>query len=404
MKKILLIGCIAAGLHSTGWTVDTRRQQISSIPSPATSAPSIPAQTPRAPSTSGQPAATPAAAAPADERYTVGVEDVLEVVVLRPEKMEQVVTVGPDGSISLPYVGSVPVKGKRLNQIRDNVQRLLASGYMKYPEVAVSLKESRSRKFFISGEVLKPGSYPMDDSMTAIKAVSLAGGFAKSGTFGRGKILRPEAGGQTRTIPFDFSPSGTGKNNGANIRVQSGDTIVVLEDKFFVYGAVAKPGTYPIENNTSVMKAISLVGGFSKNGPSSHVKVLRPKANRGDYETIVVNVKGILDGSDERTNILIEPDDTIVVTEDKFNVYGAIAKPGTYDIEENTTVLKAIAMVGGFTKFGSSSRVKILRPRLDGKGYESIKVNIKGIMNGNDPEADVLLKAGDTVVVSEGIF
>ena len=87
----------------------------------------------------------------------------------------------------------------------------------------------------------------------------------------------------------------------------------------------------------------------------------------------------------------------------KFYVYGEVNKPGTYPLEENATVLKAISMAGGFSKFGSSSRVKVLRERKDKPGYVPIKVNINDIMQGK-AEEDILLLPGDIVVVSEGVF
>ena len=60
-------------------------------------------------------------------------------------------------------------------------------------------------------------------------------------------------------------------------------------------------------------------------------------------------------------------------------------------------------MAGGFTKYGSSSRVKVLRPKKGGPGYDNIKINIADLMEGK-PEADILIKPGDIVVVSEGVF
>jgi polysaccharide export outer membrane protein len=67
------------------------------------------------------------------------------------------------------------------------------------------------------------------------------------------------------------------------------------------------------------------------------------------------------------------------------------------------TVLKALTLVGGFTKWGSSSRVKILRPEKDNTGYETIKVNINDVIDG-DATADIILEPGDIVVILKGIF
>ncbi len=87
----------------------------------------------------------------------------------------------------------------------------------------------------------------------------------------------------------------------------------------------------------------------------------------------------------------------------KFFVYGAVMRPGEYDMVEKTTVLRAISMAGGFTRFGSSSRVKVLRARKEASGYESIKINIKAVMDG-DSQEDLPIETGDIIVTSEGIF
>lgn len=87
----------------------------------------------------------------------------------------------------------------------------------------------------------------------------------------------------------------------------------------------------------------------------------------------------------------------------QFFVYGAVNRPGQFDLAERMTVLRAISMAGGFTKFGSSSRVKVLRAMKNGPGYESIKINIKAVMDG-DSQADLPIENGDIIVISEGVF
>ena len=87
----------------------------------------------------------------------------------------------------------------------------------------------------------------------------------------------------------------------------------------------------------------------------------------------------------------------------KFFVYGEVSTPGAYPLDPNMTVFKAISVAGGLTKFGSSSKVKVLRPKKDGPGNEMIRVDIKAIMKGSN-EADMLLRPGDVVIVSEGMF
>ncbi len=252
-----------------------------------------------------------------NSEYTVGVDDVLEINILQPEKLTTTAAVSSDGSVSFPYIGNVPVKGLSLSKIQNEIQSRLSDGYMKYPLVTVLLKESRSRKFF-------------------------------------------------------------------------------------VYGDVTKPGAYLMESDTTVLKAISIAGGFTKHGSSSRVKLLRPKKNGVGYETIEVNIRAVMQGSAD-ADIILNPADTVIVSESKFYVYGEVNKPGVYPMEEDITVLKAIAIAGGFTKYGSSSRVKLLRPKENGVGYETRKINIKEIMDGSS-DTDIILKPGDTIVVFEGLI
>ena len=122
--------------------------------------------------------------------YTLGIDDVVQINILQPEELSTAVTVAPDGSISFPYIGNVRVKGLTLTQTQEEIQTRLADGYMKYPLISVALKASRSRKFFVYGEVIKPGTYPIEENVTVLRAISMAGGFTKYGSSNRVKVLR----------------------------------------------------------------------------------------------------------------------------------------------------------------------------------------------------------------------
>jgi len=164
--------------------------------------------------------------------YTVGVGDILEVNIIQPEKMNTRVTVSPGGDISVPYIGSVYVKGRTISSAQNLIQQKLASGYLKYPVVTVSLVESRSRSFTISGEVIKPGNYPILENTTVLKAISIAGGFTKFGSSSRVKILRPRKdrpGYMSIKVDLEAVMDGDAK---ADIVIESGDIIVVSEGVF----------------------------------------------------------------------------------------------------------------------------------------------------------------------------
>lgn len=168
----------------------------------------------------------------AQDQYTVGVDDILEISVLQPDELLRVVNVAPDGTVTFPYIGTVRVKGLTIPQIQEKVQAALADGYMKHPVVLVSLQESRSRKFFVYGEVAKPGTYAIAENTTVLRAISMAGGFTKFGSSSRVKVLRPkenEPGYETIKIDINKVMNGDSEKD---ILLKAGDMVVVSEGVF----------------------------------------------------------------------------------------------------------------------------------------------------------------------------
>lgn len=164
--------------------------------------------------------------------YALGIDDVVDIHVLQPEKLGVTVTVSPDGSVNFPYIGMVRARGLTLTQLQEEIRRRLSDGYMKYPVVSVSLRETRSKKFFVYGEVLKPGTYLLDENTTVIKAISMAGGFTKFGSSSRVRVLRPkpdDAGYDSMRVNIGAAMSGDSK---ADVVLRSGDIVVVSEGVF----------------------------------------------------------------------------------------------------------------------------------------------------------------------------
>ncbi len=164
--------------------------------------------------------------------YRVGVGDILEISVLQPEPIMNLSPVASDGTITFPYIGNVSVKGMLLGDVQNDIQARLADGYMKYPVVSVTLKESRSRKFFVYGEVARPGTYPIDDNTTVLKAISIAGGITKFGSTSRVKILRPykdKAGYESIKVNMDAAMKGSADSD---LLIQPEDIVVVTEGLF----------------------------------------------------------------------------------------------------------------------------------------------------------------------------
>lgn len=167
-----------------------------------------------------------------NDAYKVGVDDVLEISIIQPETYMTSVTVAPDGRISFPYVGTVYVKGRTLDEIKDSLESALSDGYMEYPVLTVFLKESLSRKFFVYGEVIKPGTYRLHESTTVLKAITIAGGFTRFGSSSKVKILREKEDGPGYENFLVNIKDVMNGDDSKDIILQPNDIVVVSEGVF----------------------------------------------------------------------------------------------------------------------------------------------------------------------------
>src|SRR5687768_3386413 len=90
------------------------------------------------------------------EDYKIGPEDVLEVLVWKNESLSKVVTVRPDGKISLPLIGDVQTAGQTAEQVREAITEKLTPYYKEPPQVSLIVKEVNSYVIYVMGEVQRP--------------------------------------------------------------------------------------------------------------------------------------------------------------------------------------------------------------------------------------------------------
>jgi polysaccharide biosynthesis/export protein len=160
-----------------------------------------------------------------DPDYKIGPQDMLRIDVWKEPDISRVVPVRPDGKITLPLVNDVQASGLTPTQLAAKI----AEGLKKYitsPQVTVGVTEINSRRIFVSGEVARPGAFPLLPNMTVLQALSSAGGFTQFAREKKIYILRMENGRQVKH-PFNYKDAISGKNVEQNILLEGGDIIVV---------------------------------------------------------------------------------------------------------------------------------------------------------------------------------
>lgn len=159
---------------------------------------------------------------------TLGSGDVIEVRVVGEPGLSGDHRIASDGSFVFPFCGRVDARGTT-TELADRLTRCLADGYLKHPQVTVFLKEHNSQKIFVFGEVNKPGTFPYEDRMSIVQAITLAGGFTRQAAKNAVLVTRT-IGDKEHRIRVSVDDIGTGKKS--NFFLMPGDIVYVSESFF----------------------------------------------------------------------------------------------------------------------------------------------------------------------------
>src|SRR5690349_19779208 len=149
----------------------------------------------------GVPPAAAAAAAPrptdpvVPPGYVIGPDDVLSIVYWKDKEMSADARVRPDGRIALPLINEVQAAGLTPAQLHEKLVDE-SKKYMEDANITVVVREINSRRAFITGEVNKPGLYPLTSPTTVMQLISLAGGLREYADSKGIMIMRNEGGKQ----------------------------------------------------------------------------------------------------------------------------------------------------------------------------------------------------------------
>jgi len=388
--RLFVASVVIAGLAAAG------SAQAQTVPRPAATTLATPVA----------PAASPSAPAPAGD-YTIGIDDVLHVIVWDNKELEQDVIVRPDGKISYPLAGEIHVQGLTVPKLTEILKERLGAS-VKNPNVSVMVKEIRSFRVYFVGKVAKAGVYPIKAGTPLLQALTLAGGTSDGADLPSAYIIR----GETK-IPVDLRRLIQDGDLSRNLKLETEDTIVVpeivigsnpqeiLDRRIYLLGKVVKPGVYTLKQDTPLLHALFLAGGVAEGADMASAFVMR------GGEKIPVDLWRLIQKGDVSQNLTIKHEDTIVVPsggelQNAVYVMGEVLKPGVYSQPEALTLLKLVTLAGGFTKYAAPSRSTLIRR--DGEKKTLLKVDLKDIMNDPKANEDIALRPGDVLIVPERIF
>jgi polysaccharide export outer membrane protein len=162
---------------------------------------------------------------PLDPSYIVGIADELQISVWKEPDLSMPVVVRPDGMITLPVIDDIKVVGLTTKQVQDVLTDKLKN-VVSDPQVTVIVRNIRSRKVYLVGQVGHPGAVTLNGKETILQVLAESGGpgpYAKSDKI---YILRNTDGRQEK-LTFNYKKAVKGGDPSSDIPLKTGDVIVV---------------------------------------------------------------------------------------------------------------------------------------------------------------------------------
>jgi polysaccharide biosynthesis/export protein len=182
--------------------------------------------------------------------YLLKAGDALDIVVWQDQKLNRRLVIAPDGRVSFPLAGHFVAGGRSVEAVETELRDRLQKQYKDQLDVSVSIAQIKEipppppappappppppidPSFFVTGEIKKPGQYFFKTRTDVLQAISIAGGL---GTFASDRHIkiRRVVNGQETLHEFNYDAFTKGLDSSGNIRLKSGDVIIVPEKGIF---------------------------------------------------------------------------------------------------------------------------------------------------------------------------
>lgn len=311
------------------------------------------------------------------EAYTLGAGDLIQIDIFNipefsgPENGAHEVLI--DGTLSLPFVGSVDVQGLTLEQAQRQLTAVYSRLLTQPPQLTVTLMSPRPVRVAIAGEVNRPGTYATEIASedtsrkwpTLTQVIQEAGGITQQANVKAVEVRRPQRGGPDAVLTVSLWELIRTGNLSQDASLRDGDTIVIptadspspeeqvrISSANFspeqipvqVVGEVPQPGTVNLPANATLNQAVLAAGGF-KGGRArtSSVELVRLNPDGSVDRRVIAVDLSVAANSDN--NPILRPNDVIIV--DRSAIATAGDALGTF-LNPITAITAIFRIFGGF--------------------------------------------------------
>lgn len=244
---------------------------------------------------------------PASE-YVIGVNDLLQVSVYGYTDLAAAQAVRPDGKIAFPLIGSAQAAGLTPERLQEEIAARLAE-FVRQPRVTVIVAEYNSRRVISLGELNAPGIVPFGAEMSLVEGISRAGGLTTNADLRGAMVVR-----EGKILPVNLERLLRQGDFTQNVLLRPNDVILVPNvsaRKIFVLGEVRDPQVVTANLDVSLVEAIALAGGLTRDAEQKNILVVR--GGLSEPQLIAVDLRDVAEKGDVSKNISLVPGDLVYV-------------------------------------------------------------------------------------------
>jgi len=321
------------------------------------------------------------------QRYQLGHGDVLDLRVWNEPDLDGKIEVGSDGMAEFPLIGPVKAEGVTISELEATVESELADGYLKDPQLKLSIEEYKSKEVYVLGAVQKPGAVPLKRDMRLLEVLAQTGG-----NFGEGGeeilVVRYEGTSSTETESAASAAGAPEIQEGnpgskilrvdtkdllhgepeANLLLQNRDTVLFppkgrSANQVFVLGNVEEPGPHPITEDMRLPQLIATVGAATQ---MQGAQVAVTRRGKDGMKSVTFGVRDVIMGK-EATDFDLRNGDVLLFMQpqDRYFVIGEVKAPGAFKYQQGLTVREGIIYAGWISRRGDLDSIQISR-KVDG--------------------------------------
>jgi polysaccharide export outer membrane protein len=250
---------------------------------------------------------------PATHDFVLGQGDQVALQVFGAPDFTQTLRVLPDGTLTLPLIGTIAVSGLTVAEAEQLIaNKLRDDGMVRNPQVTVTVTDAPNQVATVVGEVRTPGLIPVIGQRSLLDVLTAAGGIAITGSHVI-TILRP---GVPDAITVDLG-SDPARSREGDIPIFAGDHIIVPRTGVvYAFGAFHTQGAYPLSNSVplTLMQVCALAGGIPFEAQRNGARIIRTVGT--ERKEIKVNLDRVIFGKDP--DPILQPDDIVFVPTDEL--------------------------------------------------------------------------------------